>query len=855
MAIQNKHSINFGSVPNLLPGEIALNLAEEVLWVRIDGRRTPIPLRTLYNRGVPTEGQTGAPLAFADFEMFWSSQLAAAAVVDGKIEDDLPPEPGLYRCPGSWLTGAHTTYGTAANEVLVESFNVRSDQIRVDHLTFSITGEAGPARVGLVDAEGTVLCDVLVESPAPGANVVPVLVDLPRGTYRTVLWTAVSTSVILAKALQPEQGWDLNGDGLTFSLGARGIEDLSAGLSVPTILTQRLSSDPGVERAVLMRWRGDFAVTPLTLEPGTLEGTEEKQLYVATLVASHGTTPYVYAVTNGALPDGINLNSATGELNGYPTTPGRYGFTITVTDAAGETRSRSYMIPITKIPYVPPVFLLDYFTPDQTKSPGTHTFTMTVSGGLPPYSYQWAADGVSVVSISDDHAYDVTSTATVVFDTYDWETFPNTISCTATDFWGQTVFASSVTSIYTPTPLPITLTPLTIDNVEEQSVLDVTLEANGGIPPYTYALTGGALPPGVTFNPTTARLYGVPTTPGNYSVTFTVTDSIDYMLSRTYAIKITVKPPPPVLRLEFFTPNQTRASGWSSNTIQVSGGVAPYHYSWSASGPAYQSISPDNSHSLTSTALVLWDDGALAPGNYSNIVRCTAFDAVGQSVSASSVVSISVPEPPPPPPFFLTSSFPTYDIPARGGAGQFSAAITVSGGTPPYSFAWGFNGRYIDAVQDGIDSGTASFRRIYWHAPAYPTSSDGAGGAYFCTVTDARGQTVFDAGAVGQQLYVPPPPPPPPPSLYVIDQTPDQTIRGGGWAFSCIIGGGVPPYFYSWSAGGPSVTVQGGIQGSYIVHFSHSGSADNPEVNDVSFTVSDTNGASVSGGCNVFCYR
>lgn len=51
------------------------------------------------------------------------------------------------------------------------------------------------------------------------------------------------------------------------------------------------------------------------------------------ITASGGTSPYTYAITSGALPQGLNLSS-NGALSGTPTTAGAYSFTITATDSS-----------------------------------------------------------------------------------------------------------------------------------------------------------------------------------------------------------------------------------------------------------------------------------------------------------------------------------------------------------------------------------------------------------------------------------------------------------------------------------------------------------------------------------------
>lgn len=50
--------------------------------------------------------------------------------------------------------------------------------------------------------------------------------------------------------------------------------------------------------------------------------------------ASGGHGPYTYAVSAGALPDGLILDTASGALTGTPTSAGAYGFTIQATDSS-----------------------------------------------------------------------------------------------------------------------------------------------------------------------------------------------------------------------------------------------------------------------------------------------------------------------------------------------------------------------------------------------------------------------------------------------------------------------------------------------------------------------------------------
>ena len=84
----------------------------------------------------------------------------------------------------------------------------------------------------------------------------------------------------------------------------------------------------------------------LSLNPASLETAIWKQPYVQDVAASGGTAPYVYALANGTLPDGVEMDTATGRLSGTPSTLGSSTFTVSVTDANGCAGSRSYTLTV-----------------------------------------------------------------------------------------------------------------------------------------------------------------------------------------------------------------------------------------------------------------------------------------------------------------------------------------------------------------------------------------------------------------------------------------------------------------------------------------------------------------------------
>lgn len=76
------------------------------------------------------------------------------------------------------------------------------------------------------------------------------------------------------------------------------------------------------------------AATPLAVDASGVPSTAQVGVpYNGALKASGGTAPYTFAVTSGALPDGLTLN-ADGTITGTPGNAGSFTAEITVTDSA-----------------------------------------------------------------------------------------------------------------------------------------------------------------------------------------------------------------------------------------------------------------------------------------------------------------------------------------------------------------------------------------------------------------------------------------------------------------------------------------------------------------------------------------
>ncbi len=71
------------------------------------------------------------------------------------------------------------------------------------------------------------------------------------------------------------------------------------------------------------------------------------------------------------------------------------------------------------------------------------------------------------------------------------------------------------------------------------------LSATGGVPPYTFSVPPGTLPPGLTLNSSTGAITGTPTTSGTFTFAVLVTDSTGASATSSCSIVISPTPPPP----------------------------------------------------------------------------------------------------------------------------------------------------------------------------------------------------------------------------------------------------------------------------------------------------------------------
>jgi hypothetical protein len=190
---------------------------------------------------------------------------------------------------------------------------------------------------------------------------------------------------------------------------------------------------------------------------------------------------------------------------------------------------------------------------------------------------------------------------------------------------------------------PVTIVTKSLPAGVAGQTYGAAIQAVDGMAPYTYAVTGGTLPAGLSLNGSVIQ--GVPSTVTTSNVTITVTDSSATKTSAAYTLAIGA-PPPPILTLGASVPVAVANTSYSS-AVTISGGTAPYTFSLaSGSMPAGLTLSPTGAVTGTPTASgsfyfsVHAVDSSFTQGSVYANVAITVADAGVTVNMASPVVTV-----------------------------------------------------------------------------------------------------------------------------------------------------------------------------------------------------------------------
>ncbi len=396
-------------------------------------------------------------------------------------------------------------------------------------------------------------------------------------------------------------------------------------------------------------------------------------------------------VSNGEAPFTYNWSNGSNDQNQVGLEAGSY--TLTISDVNGCPFILMFVV------QQPDSIQITFSKTDVDCFGGNDgTATAIVSGGTAPYTYSWNTNPVQTTATATNL---LAGTYTVIV--------TDANNCTAT---------GSVT-IIAPPALTITMSKTDVDCFGGNDGT-ATAIVSGGTAPYTYSWNTNPVQTTATATNLEAGTYPVIVTDANNC---TATGSVTIIA-------------PPALTISL---SKTDVDCFGGNdgiaTANVSGGTAPYTYSW-------------NTNPVQTTATAT----NLVAGIYTVIVtdanNCTA---------TGSVTIIAPPA--------LTISLSKTDVDCFGG-NDGTATANVSGGTAPFTYSWNTNPVQTTALATNLVAGT-----------------------YTVIVTDANDCTATGSVTVFSPTIV---------ELTIsnVDQTCIQ--KDDGMA-EVIANGGSSPYTYQWN--------------------------------------------------------
>lgn len=252
------------------------------------------------------------------------------------------------------------------------------------------------------------------------------------------------------------------------------------------------------------------------LQSGGSIGKEYSQTLVVS--GSYPTCDLEWSLVAGNLPHGLYLNTNPGIIYGTPLASGTYNFTVKVTDNTFFSVAKNFTIKIS-----------DLSISTSSLADGTvgtaFNQILSASGGTGNYTWSITPDNLPDGLISSGNVISGTPTTSGIYG----------FTVEVTD---ETGFKASKTFTITVTaPVEaLAINTSTLSNGTVGSTYSQTLSATGGIGGYTWSISTGDLPAGLTLN--NNIISGTPTTAGTYGFTVLVTDAGDLSVGQTFSITI-----------------------------------------------------------------------------------------------------------------------------------------------------------------------------------------------------------------------------------------------------------------------------------------------------------------------------
>lgn len=247
---------------------------------------------------------------------------------------------------------------------------------------------------------------------------------------------------------------------------------------------------------------------PIVISVTTLDDAIEGRSYSQILQAD---TTATWQVSGGALPSGMRVSND-GVLSGTPTETGSFSFTVRATASNGlanRTGSQTYTLVV--IPRL--ILTVNLAIPQVGVS---YSDAVEAAGGTPPYVF--SVVGLTAGLTLDEATGALTGTPLS-------PTSGINVQFTVTDSGGVSEQTDSQLIMLEINPAPIVFVTTSLPNGSVGTAYGETIEIDEGQGPFTFTVTAGVLPDGLSLDRSTGRISGTPSTTQTSTFTVQVVDS------------------------------------------------------------------------------------------------------------------------------------------------------------------------------------------------------------------------------------------------------------------------------------------------------------------------------------------
>jgi hypothetical protein len=270
-----------------------------------------------------------------------------------------------------------------------------------------------------------------------------------------------------------------------------------------------------------------------TLPPNGANGVP----YSFAVSVTGGVAPLTLTIASGSLPAGLTI-SQSGTISGKPTGSNTTNtFTVQVADSGNppdKVLSPQYTI---KISAPPPLSI----TSTGALLGGTvntaYATSIVTSGGVTPFTWTKTSGNFPPGLTFNTTSGQLTGTPTMA------GVFQFTLQVVDSAIPPQMATTPAPLSITVNAPPPLQITPSVLPGGSVATPYSTSVQATGGVLPYTWSVVFGQLPAGLSLNPVSGEITGTPMfvsgTPVNFTLGVKDSQTVPATASRAFSISIT----------------------------------------------------------------------------------------------------------------------------------------------------------------------------------------------------------------------------------------------------------------------------------------------------------------------------